>query len=71
MDVTINAPILEPVWIGVEAVNRLDKLCDGLGKSRADVVAAALYFFEQSLLHEPSWIIGGDADDSRGRGEAT
>lgn len=53
IDVTITAPILEPVWINIEDINRLDNLCDGSGKSRADVISAALYFLEQSLLYDP------------------
>lgn len=55
-----------PVKLDGETMRRLGRLCESSrDKSRDVVISSALYFLEQSLLYDPSWIIGGDTNDSR------
>jgi Arc/MetJ-type ribon-helix-helix transcriptional regulator len=51
---------MEDIKVGVTVIldkfdsDTLDRLCEGLNKSRSEVVAAALYLLEQSLMYDPT-----------------
>lgn len=51
------------VSLTLDDMDRLDGLCDGLGKSRDEVISGALYFVEQSLLYDP--VLEVTPNDSR------
>ena len=53
-----------PVQLDGDGMRRLARLCDG-GRSGNSVISSALYFLEQSLLYDPSWIVGGDTNGSK------
>ena len=68
MDVTITAPILEPVWIGPDEYDRIGRLSGILNKPYSTVVSEALKWYEDCLTIADKLcaIEEGGADDSRG-----